>query len=332
MTQPTQSPVRIAVISTPRSGNTWVRTLLARLYDVPQVAFHSMEAEDWDGLAPRCLLQLHAHHTPELQERLNRMGFKVVSLARHPLDVLISILHFSHFESNTARWLEGEAGDEKGLILALPNSKEFTHYGCGPRAKALLGLTAEWWDQPACINLRYEDLVADPHGRLRWLVDRLGWPPEGDTIEQAVEACSLDVMRKASPNNHYWKGQPGSWRQFLTADVAQCFATAHQDVSTRLGYDCVPDTGLSAEQANATWQRLIREEWWPFLEKNQKARERLLRNVEEAHQATAHLADQLEAIHRSAGERTLAIGLRVARFLHTTLGWTGTLFGRRKAA
>jgi hypothetical protein len=41
------------------------------------------------------VLQLHWHRTPELFGRLlERHGFRVVSIARHPFDVLLSILQF----------------------------------------------------------------------------------------------------------------------------------------------------------------------------------------------------------------------------------------------
>ena len=50
---------RVAIVSTPRSGNTWLRHLLMRLYDIPGLAVHSPAELDWALLPDRCVFQLH---------------------------------------------------------------------------------------------------------------------------------------------------------------------------------------------------------------------------------------------------------------------------------
>ena len=61
--------------------------------------------------------------------------------------------------------------------------------------------------------------------------------------------------------------------------------------------------------------------------------EMLVRNelqlVKHEHQ---RVCNELSAIHRGVGARTLAIGLSVARLLQSTFGWTGQLLRPRKAA
>ena len=136
--------LRVAIISTPRSGNTWLRHLLSRLYQAATIPFHSPIEIEWNKLPADCILQLHWHPEPSFLAHLESGGFRVVVLARHPLDVLISILHFA-LTDQTLRWLEGEGGNERPIFGAMPRSTAFTDYATGPRAKALLAISHEWY-------------------------------------------------------------------------------------------------------------------------------------------------------------------------------------------
>src|SRR5262245_44560627 len=86
------SGLRIVVISTPRSGNTWLRHLLAKIYGSQELAVHNPADVDWAAIPVDCILQIHWRPTPEFLSLLERHGFRVVVLARHPFDVLLSIL------------------------------------------------------------------------------------------------------------------------------------------------------------------------------------------------------------------------------------------------
>lgn len=98
--------LKIAVISTPRSGNTWVRSVLSKALKLEQIAVHNPQ-EIPPILPERVALQIHWYREPNFQAILKSNGFKVVTIARHPLDVLISALRFIPHEPLTSRWLEG---------------------------------------------------------------------------------------------------------------------------------------------------------------------------------------------------------------------------------
>ena len=110
-----EEALRLAVVSTPRSGNTWFRRLAAAAYRLDEWAVHNPRDLDWAGLSSRCILQIHWHRAEPFLSLLERYQFRVAVLSRHPLDVLISILHFAPHEPDTARWLEGEAGGETAV-------------------------------------------------------------------------------------------------------------------------------------------------------------------------------------------------------------------------
>lgn len=247
--------MRIAVVSTPRAGNTWVRHLLATAYRLPHLARHAMADADWAELPPEVVLQLHWRRTPEFAAKLDQHGFHVVTVSRHPLDVLISILHFCIHESESEHWLLGAGGSEADVFGAMPRSRVFIEYAKGPRAAELLAVTPDWWGRPGVVGVHYEDLVADAEGELRRLEKTLGRVP-CNSIAEAVEACSMERLRQRSINSHFWQGRPGLWRLLLPAAEAREIAALLPD----LGYPIEPDPRLDALTADRNWVRLVGEE------------------------------------------------------------------------
>ena len=105
---------RIAIISTPRSGNTWVRSVLAHALTLEEIAVHNPR-DIQDVLPQRLILQVHWYREPNFQAFLRNEGFQVLVLRRHPLDVLLSVLSLVQREPGVARWLEGKYGAAGGI-------------------------------------------------------------------------------------------------------------------------------------------------------------------------------------------------------------------------
>jgi hypothetical protein len=317
------APSRIAVVSTPRAGNTWVRHLLAAAYQLPHLARHSMADADWAEFPPEVVLQLHWRRTPEFAARLAEHGFRVVTVARHPFDVLISILHFCIHESESEHWLLGAGGSEADVFGAMPRSRVFVEYAKGPRAAELLAVTPDWWGQPGVIGVRYEDLVADTEGELRRLESALG-PVRCGSITEAVEACSMGKMRQRSINSHFWQGRPGLWRHLLPAAEAREIAAALPD----LGYPIDPDPALDALTADRNWVRLVGEETKRALG---KATEGHLAQVKEKDDRIAELERheaELETRLRTSVTLSGPIAGAVKRAWNRS-PWLRRLFGRK---
>lgn len=244
--------MRIAIVSTPRSGNMWLRRLLVAAYGLEERSAHAPGEVDWSALPEQCVLQLHWRRSPAFHALLRRYGFSVAVLARHPLDVLVSILHFAPHEPQTARWLDREGGDESELVGADPTSASFLTYATGPRASALLSVTPEWW-RIADARARYEDLVAAPAAELERVVHQLGVPPLVP-VEQAAVAVRFVDLRREATNEHFWQGRPGLWRHLLPVDVARAIAAAQPAVAA-LGYEVDPGD-VTPELSRERWSEL----------------------------------------------------------------------------
>lgn len=250
-----QGVVHIAIISSPRCGNFWLQYLLRSLYAMPIHPVHDPDDVPWSALPDCAAVMMHQHRAASLEARLWEHGFRVLTLTRHPLDMLISILHFAQHEPTTARWLAGEGGTEATIIGATPLDASLRAYALSARFRALLAISGEWWDLPGVIHVRYEALRHDPVGGLGRIAAALGGPT-AMSVEAAVAANGIEKLRPTTTNHHFWQGEAGLWRRLLLPDIAREIAAAHADLFARYGYECDPDDDLRAVDARANWQRL----------------------------------------------------------------------------
>jgi hypothetical protein len=197
-------------------------------------------------------LQLHWYREPNLQDYLAQYRFKIITLARHPLDVLVSAWRFRRFHPDSHLWLGGNAKLPFDHLHDPPCSDAFQSYACSFGAENLLCVSYQWWHDLAVITLRYEDVVA--HG-LRAFEDiclKLGHEPR--RLQQAFEKFNLGYFQLE--NQHGWQGRPGIWRDLIVADDARAIFERHRQVFEALGYGVDPHGTLSPAEARSNWERL----------------------------------------------------------------------------
>lgn len=246
---------RIAILSTPRSGNMWLRRLLRGMLDATELSVDTPAAIGWNELPQRLLLQLHWPPTDDLLARLRQHDFATVVLARHPADVLVSILQFAQTESRTARWLNGEGGNELSLVGADPCCEAFERYVLSERAGLLLGLTPRWWTSDGLdARVRYEDLTAEPERELTRVAGELGLDP--GRVADVVAASTIDALRSETGSAHFWQGRPGLGRALMPAHLIERIALTHPDAFAVGGYATDGDAALSDVEALANWRSL----------------------------------------------------------------------------
>jgi hypothetical protein len=257
-----KTALRIAVVSTPRCGNTWLRMLLSRVCDATQYAIHTPDDFDWKNIGESSSIVLQLHWLPDRDfiRKLRENQFKVITLARHPLDVLLSILQFSPREPQTARWLEGMGGNEQCIHGHEPSSEAFLRYATGPRAKALLSVSYEWSKRSDVLVVRYENLVVatvDVIGLIMGDLDPSVIVGD-DILGAAVEQTSLPFLRKTSVNGHFWQGIPGLWSSLLNKEKAQVIRAAHSELFEHFGYDIDDAVNFPDEVSRLRWREMCR--------------------------------------------------------------------------
>ncbi len=248
---------RLALISSPRSGNTWLRRMLAPLFGLEEQAAHVPGELDWHGLPTHSVIQMHWPATPSFTAQLKSHGYQVVVLVRHPLDILISILHFAKHEPQTARWLDGAHGDERLILGTEPCSEQFVDYATGPRAKALIEISLEWSSRHGIILVRYEDLVEYPAHELQRIVERSGMRLIA-LVDEVIEMASFPRLQSEANNQHIWQGRPGLWRKLLPPNYARAVSEPYRKHAAHYGYDLTPNPVLTLESARREWAAIAR--------------------------------------------------------------------------
>lgn len=251
---------RIAIVSTPRSGNTWLRGMLSRVFGLQEIAIHTPEELDWDRAPKRCAVQIHWLRTDPFPGLLDRHGFQVVTLARHPLDVLLSALNYNSYTHFRESCPEGPSCPTCAILEAKPRDPAFLDYCCVHEGPSILSHSPDWWPAPGVHRVRYESLVHEPHETLGALVTALGLDVR-KSVDEAVADYDMNLLRsyRETMHYHYWQGRPGLWRTMLPAAEARRIAATHAEVFSTLDYQCDPDESLTDLQADLNWFQVQHE-------------------------------------------------------------------------
>lgn len=243
---------RFAIVSTPRSGNTWLRRLLAAFFALQELPVHTPTEVDWSQLPERCVVQLHWPRVGMFTELLAEHDLQVCVLIRHPLDTLISILHLAAHNPDTARWLDGAHGTEQAIINAEPCSRAFSDYAISKRARGLISVSPQWWNRDATARIRFEQLIRQPAVELERIAVNSGVAAAIPASEAVRSLPFLRMQREVGP--HFWQGEPGLWRRLLPSAYASVIAAPYRRHAQRYGYDLTPDPALTIEAAREEWR------------------------------------------------------------------------------
>jgi hypothetical protein len=249
-------PVRLFVACTPRTGSTWFGRMLGDLLDVGANSFGMPLNVGWADIPEDgCIVVMHRRRTLALEGFLRERNFRLVAMARHPLDVLLSIPTYVRTPRNrefSALWIEGECGGEEGLVDAAPTSEAFVRYALSWRAAALFDVSTSWAARAE--HASYERLVATPHEELARLCTALGATPRND-VDAVLARHNLAAFGDATPG-HVWRGEPGIWRKLIVPELAHAVRERHPEAFAAFGYEADADPALTLERAEANWAQL----------------------------------------------------------------------------
>lgn len=242
--------MRLAIVSSPRCGNTWIREVLSKTLSLQEIALH--DYVDAKHLPESCVLQIHWYREPHFQRFLRENHFKILVLARHPLDVLLSVLHFVQHDPDTKNWLLGNCDLPEDLHGSSPTGQKFLDYCLSFGAENLLSITYQWWHEPTAIRLRYEEFVKSPSRSFVTVAEHLGCTGYDFTFE--ITQRNLEYF-KALPNHHGWQGTPNNWKTMIIPSYAKQIKSKHRNIFSSLGYS-VPYYWLTKRSAAERWHLL----------------------------------------------------------------------------
>lgn len=204
----------VALVSFPKSGRTFVRVMLARLYD-RQFGIDEREALQFRTLrrAPQPVPRILLTHNGDAMRRPSQIGIdkkafhgrKIVLLARHPGDVAVS----RHFH------LKHRSHDPARQRLADQPLEDFvwTEQGGVPSIVRFLNQWAEWArERPDILILRYEDFLSQPEPTLRSLAEFIGLDSNDIAIKDAVDFARFENLREKERQGYFSSGRLGAGR------------------------------------------------------------------------------------------------------------------------
>jgi Sulfotransferase domain len=225
---------RILIAATEKTGNTWLKYLLAHIYELPTpyISQDFSEAEA-DSLGNRWVT--HQHFLPErpLLAWAAATQTHLLTMIRHPADTLVSLYHYC---CNYADHYKDDAAITRAL-LADASERQATadlahHVVDGELIRTLqerimcdLNISISWIRSGRSTLVRYEDLRAEALTTLSGLTASI-MPASRDRIQQAIDACAIEVLRDsyAIDSRFFRRALIGEWRSALPVEVLRRFA------------------------------------------------------------------------------------------------------------
>lgn len=261
----------LLVIGHPKSGNTWLRTMVSRLYHVrhaldPTVVVKSDELALAHPAAPRLLATNGSYSYEGVIGRMLAADAPLtdlhqkpaVLLIRHPCDIAVSwYLQFTKRQSAAKRELINHSIAHPIGHRTISMWDFVRHSDIG--LPFLIDYLSAWERNvarmPRAITVRYEELRARPAATLRRVVDLLDPSFTTPEIEDAVAFGSFDNLRRLEAAGFFRRGglalrnpgdpaafkvrrgKVGGYRDYFSPEqVAELDALVTAGLSPTLGY------------------------------------------------------------------------------------------------
>ena len=228
----------IFLVSYPKSGNTWLRFILANLLnkneEINFTNIHQYSAEE--GKIPSLKDELNKQRFVKSHSQFNSSFPKIIYIVRDGRDVYVSYYHY--------------------LKNNLPPGTSFKEFlANGP---FIYGRWSEhvfsWLDN--CKNplllIKYEDMHRDPLNTMGKVIDFIGLEVDNMSIKIALEKSCFDHMRnlektfgrgeyKTGPDIFMRKGEVGDWQKYFHHEEKKIFKELDQLSLTKLQYEDSPN-------------------------------------------------------------------------------------------
>jgi hypothetical protein len=255
----------IVIVSFGKSGRTWLRVMLSRLYQIkhrlPQRALIGFDNLHYMNRSIPKIFFTHDNYlkdyTGNADSKADFYGHKVVLLARDPRDVAVSQFFQWQYRMKPNKKIlnkyPGE-GDEVSMFdfvmdpdAGLPKIIDFMNLWAGERER-----------MKGFFLLRYEDLRTRAEETLRALLEFMDTPGTDAEIREAIEFSSYENMKKMEQKKTFWlsggrmvpkdrdnpntykvrRAKVGGYRDYFDDDqVARIEALVNSTLSPYYGYN-----------------------------------------------------------------------------------------------
>ncbi len=219
--------LKIVILSSPKTGHTWLHWLLQYAYRIPPVELPL----EWtpgcaDDLPPRFVTAQHLFPSESLVQWLVESRAVAVTTIRHPADTFLSYFHYVKWQDNRAAAL-WQLQDASAAMLRQDGDR--------PGKNALKFITS-WFPQFYGLSLawaklgshvvRYEDLLVDPLSQLREVTSKIV-PLDEESLKAAVFLCKPEQLTRPGlvDPRHLRTCSVRRWIQELPSEIVDAMAS-----------------------------------------------------------------------------------------------------------
>jgi hypothetical protein len=242
------SPVRILVVSPPRSGNHWIECLLGTIYELKSKggskkpgATTRKAVRAWaqsGGFQDGWILHMHRGFSAQFCDVIDAIPAHLVTVVRDPYDAFVSYYYWSQrrtprdqekAEQRPRQRMVGKPLDDPEVLAYLADAEGFGSH---------IASTHAWLHSGRAITVRYEELHHCAIEALTRVTEQIA-PVEPARIAAAIEACRAEKMRQKSAMMT-WNVRAatvGDSRDRLTEAHLAIFRERYADQIRALGYE-----------------------------------------------------------------------------------------------
>jgi Sulfotransferase domain len=249
------------IVSYPRSGNTWMRFLIANiLHPATEVDFVEIERliPDTSSISSRALKRIPRPRVIKTHEYFDHRYPKLVYVVRDPRDVALSYYNFQrkYRQIDDAYPLDIYVNDfVQGRLISR---------GWGTWAENAGSWLAARSGDPNFFLLRFEDMLEGTQSQLARLSQFLGVPSTAETIERAITRSSAEQMRELEKQQQdHWvatkkhrkdipfvgAAKAGGWKTKLPEPCVRKIEAAWGHLMLALNYELATDAYAQADGA-----------------------------------------------------------------------------------
>ena len=255
MSETTTKQSVIGLYSFPKSGNTWLRAVIAGLTNMPTDSgalqkyvtdshYGRVLENPWEYQGTEWFFY-KSHHKALLTEHKGQefTTDKIVYIYRHPLDVFVSYLNFisnnvspqagvslgisfDRVEDLTPAQMEKLVSTFIAHGTLFPQNRQF-----GSIFENIANFRTLQRDVGNVHIVRYEDMIDNFHGEVKKIGEFIGLH-DVDSV-----AAFEDADKRTSQNGKFfWKRQKENFRNFMTKEQIDRFWLVYKDEMESLGY------------------------------------------------------------------------------------------------